>query len=61
MRYKEKSIKIELEDPTAKGIFSFETFKFYKSKQEELIDIRKIKIKKIENENLRTDFRIRKI
>ena len=48
MRFKGKSIQIELYDPTAKGsIFSFETNKFYKSKQEELKDIRKIKIKKL--------------
>jgi hypothetical protein len=50
MRFKEKSIQIELRDPTSKGkIFSFETNKLYNSPQEELQDIRKIKIKKITN------------
>ena len=50
MRFKNKSIEIELYDPTAKGkIFSFQTNKIYNSPQEELKDIRKIKIKKIIN------------
>ena len=53
MRFKGKEILINLEDPSAKGkIFSFETFKFYRSKHEELVDLRRLKIKKINGSNL---------
>lgn len=44
MRFKEKEIYIDLEDPSAKGkIFSFETPKFYNKLQY----IRRLKMKKI--------------